>query len=153
RVDRLIQFWFAGNHSDIGGSYPEPESRLSDIALAWMCEQALLVPDGLKTGSIFVDGGKLAGSGDSGPALNIVRAANGVQHCEVAGMRDTLDTYAAKLPKWKWLQRIIGGWNWEVEIREITHNAPMHPTVRARFDLPEVVQCADVGAYRPNALA
>jgi uncharacterized protein (DUF2235 family) len=38
--ERLIQLWFAGNHSDIGGSYPEPESRLSDIALAWMCEQA-----------------------------------------------------------------------------------------------------------------
>ncbi|MCK1759085.1 DUF2235 domain-containing protein [Bradyrhizobium sp. 137] len=26
----LAQFrWFGGNHSDIGGSYPEPESRLS----------------------------------------------------------------------------------------------------------------------------
>ncbi|MEA3048113.1 MAG: hypothetical protein QOJ53_2445 [Sphingomonadales bacterium] len=30
------QLWFAGNHSDIGGSYPENESRLSDIALKWM---------------------------------------------------------------------------------------------------------------------
>lgn len=27
------------------------------------------------------------------------RAADGVQHCEIAGMHDTLDTYAAKLPK------------------------------------------------------
>lgn len=35
----LIQMWFAGNHSDIGGSYPENESRLSDIALHWMVEQ------------------------------------------------------------------------------------------------------------------
>jgi Uncharacterized alpha/beta hydrolase domain (DUF2235) len=26
-VPRLVQLWFAGNHSDIGGSYPEPESR------------------------------------------------------------------------------------------------------------------------------
>ena len=34
--DPLIQMWFAGNHSDIGGSYPEAESRLSDVALQWM---------------------------------------------------------------------------------------------------------------------
>lgn len=32
----LNQVWFAGCHSDIGGSYPEAESRLSDIALEWM---------------------------------------------------------------------------------------------------------------------
>jgi uncharacterized protein (DUF2235 family) len=32
------QIWFAGNHADIGGSYPENESRLSDIALEWMAE-------------------------------------------------------------------------------------------------------------------
>lgn len=45
----LKQLWFAGNHSDIGGSYPENESRLSDIALNWMvCEAkkaGLLVND------------------------------------------------------------------------------------------------------------
>lgn len=34
------QVWFAGNHSDIGGSYPENESRLSDIALKWMLDEA-----------------------------------------------------------------------------------------------------------------
>ncbi len=35
----LNQVWFAGCHSDIGGSYPEPESRLSDIALDWMMKE------------------------------------------------------------------------------------------------------------------
>jgi uncharacterized protein (DUF2235 family) len=35
-VTRFRQVWFAGNHSDIGGSYPENESRLSDITLAWI---------------------------------------------------------------------------------------------------------------------
>ena len=34
------QVWFAGNHSDIGGSYAEDESRLSDIALGWMVDAA-----------------------------------------------------------------------------------------------------------------
>ena len=40
------QLWFAGNHSDTGGSYPEDESRLSDVALEWMLEAASAV--GLK---------------------------------------------------------------------------------------------------------
>ncbi len=35
----LKQVWFAGCHSDIGGSYPEAESRLSDIALDWMIDE------------------------------------------------------------------------------------------------------------------
>ena len=42
----LQQVWFAGNHSDIGGSYPEEESRLSDIAFKWMLDIAVSV--GLK---------------------------------------------------------------------------------------------------------
>lgn len=35
----LKQVWFAGCHSDIGGSYSEPESKLSDIALQWMVDE------------------------------------------------------------------------------------------------------------------
>ena len=34
------QVWFAGDHSDIGGSYAEDQSRLSDIALLWVLEAA-----------------------------------------------------------------------------------------------------------------
>ena len=44
--DRLQQVWFAGNHSDIGGSYPENEARLSDISLEWMVHAAKYLPDG-----------------------------------------------------------------------------------------------------------
>lgn len=44
----LEQWWFAGNHADIGGGYPENESRLSDIALDWMVGEAQQVPDGIK---------------------------------------------------------------------------------------------------------
>lgn len=40
----LRQLWFAGNHSDIGGSYPEDEARLSDISLKWMFEEAKGLP-------------------------------------------------------------------------------------------------------------
>lgn len=49
----LDQIWFAGCHSDVGGSYPEDESRLSDIALGWMvgelkaCVPSVIVRDEL----------------------------------------------------------------------------------------------------------
>ena len=36
--DRITQVWFAGVHSDVGGSYAE--AGLSDIALEWMLENA-----------------------------------------------------------------------------------------------------------------
>jgi uncharacterized protein (DUF2235 family) len=34
------QVWFAGDHCDVGGSHPERESGLSQIALEWMVEQS-----------------------------------------------------------------------------------------------------------------
>lgn len=43
--DWLQQVWFAGNHSDVGGSYLENESRLSDISLKWMVHAATNLPD------------------------------------------------------------------------------------------------------------
>jgi Uncharacterized alpha/beta hydrolase domain (DUF2235) len=43
--DWLQQVWFAGNHSDVGGSYLENESRLSDISLKWMVHAATALPD------------------------------------------------------------------------------------------------------------
>lgn len=43
-------------------------------------------------------------------------------------MRDTLDALAAKLPKWGWFRRYIASQNWETNIREVKHDAPIHPT-------------------------
>jgi uncharacterized protein (DUF2235 family) len=36
----IRQVWFAGVHSDVGGSYPEPTTGLSKIALEWMLLEA-----------------------------------------------------------------------------------------------------------------
>jgi len=119
-----------------------------------MCREATSVPNGLLTGPIFVNGEKMPNTGDNGPALNIYPAADGVQHCGVAGMRDTVDGYATKLPKWSWLQKFISRQNWQTKDRMIDRAAKVHPTVRTRFDLSSMVQCADgVGLYGPNALA
>jgi Uncharacterized alpha/beta hydrolase domain (DUF2235) len=42
------QVWFAGAHADVGGGYPENESRLSDITLQWMLSAAVLIPSGIQ---------------------------------------------------------------------------------------------------------
>lgn len=42
------QVWFAGVHADVGGGYPENESRLSDTTLNWMLSHAAIVPNGIK---------------------------------------------------------------------------------------------------------
>jgi uncharacterized protein (DUF2235 family) len=42
-INKFEQVWFAGNHSDVGGSYPENDSRLSDTALKWMVDAATSV--------------------------------------------------------------------------------------------------------------
>ncbi len=44
----MKQVWFAGDHCDVGGSHPERESGLSQIALEWMVEQA-------EAAGLFVD--------------------------------------------------------------------------------------------------
>lgn len=65
--DWLRQYWFAGNHADIGGGYPEPESRLSDAALKWMVGEATAIP-----GPLIVDCS----------VLQTYPAADGMQHDE-----------------------------------------------------------------------
>lgn len=38
--ENVKQVWFAGVHCDVGGSYPERESGLSQLALEWMADEA-----------------------------------------------------------------------------------------------------------------
>jgi hypothetical protein len=61
----LEQIWFAGNHADVGGGYPENESRLSDIALLWMLHK-----------------GKDAGLTCDDSVLHLHQDAAGLQHDE-----------------------------------------------------------------------
>lgn len=141
------QFFFAGNHSDIGGSYPETESRLSDIALAWMFEQAVKVPDGLRVGPVFANGVQISGTGEVGPALHLYPAADGVQHCEIAATRDALDNI-----KPRWLARLFRNKNYAVKVRSLSEDATTHPSVQERFSLPGVQQAIGFAPYRPEAL-
>jgi uncharacterized protein (DUF2235 family) len=146
-IPTFKQIWFAGNHSDIGGSYPETESRLSDVALWWMIEEAVAVPNGLKIGPVMVRGNRLVGTAEVGTPLQLFPAADGLQHCEVAGMQDLLD---GRIPRW--LRQFTIGLGWKAGPRPINKEAIVHPTVEERFRLEEVLQCAGSGAYRPAAL-
>jgi uncharacterized protein (DUF2235 family) len=128
---RFVQMWFAGNHSDIGGSYPEEESRLSDIALRWMVDEATAIPDPL-----IVDPSR----------LNTFPSPAGMQHCEVDAMRDSI---GAKLPRWlrtRWKP------SWKEQIRIDVLGAPVHHSVEERFALPGILKCGSVAPYLPESL-
>ena len=125
--DWLVQVWFAGNHSDIGGSYPETGSRLSDIALQWMIEQARRIPD-----PIIIDESK----------LHLFPDAAGMQHCEISSV---LDSYPWWVPT-RWRR------SWNEQARpDITAEA-CHPTVLQRFDLPSIHRLGLTQPYRPVIL-
>jgi uncharacterized protein (DUF2235 family) len=129
----LVQLWFAGNHSDIGGSYPETQSRLSDITLKWMIEEATSVPHPL-----IVDMSK----------LTLHPEPDGLQHDEVANMSDTIHKRTPALLRW-----LTRHWTWPVSAREPPVASPtVHPSVAQRFALPEVQQQGQLRPYRPEAM-
>lgn len=118
------QVWFAGNHSDIGGSYPENESRLSDISLDWMARWASAVPDGLKFDK---------------SVLKVWPQPGGPQHDEVAAG-------FASVPRWT-------GITWKEKYRVLPGpGAIMHASVYRRFDNREVRLTDAFGRYRPSTL-
>lgn len=120
------QVWFAGNHSDIGGSYPENESRLSDIALDWMTRWATAVPDGLRFDR---------------SVLQVWPHPEGRQHDEVAAG-------FSFIPRWT-------GITWTEKPRDLPDGGLrgiMHPSVYRRFDGTAVRLTDGYGAYRPIAL-
>lgn len=78
----LKQVWFAGDHADIGGGYPENESRLSDIALKWMVDELRSTEQPLILNDRW---------------LNLFPDPAGMQHDEVEGYREKY----FGLPIWK----------------------------------------------------
>ena len=123
----LRQVWFAGCHSDIGGSYPEDESRLSDVALEWMVEQATEIPH-----PVIVDRSK----------LRTFPSAAGMQHCEIQAMRDLRPWF---VPKLLWFE-------WKRKARVEARGAPLHESVLLRFEQRHVDHCGARHSYRPEAL-
>ena len=118
------QLWFAGNHSDIGGSYAENESRLSDVSLTWMADAAITVRDGIKIDK---------------SALQLYPSPDGMQH-------DERKVGFPVLTRWLRL-------TWQGKQRNIADpNAPLHGSVYERFALPGVTHYDAERPYRPEGL-
>jgi hypothetical protein len=131
---RFRQVWFAGSHSDIGGSYPETESRLSDIALVWMVQEALSLPH-----PIYIDPS----------VLKLFPDPAGPQH-------DEREAFMAACPGWllRCCVRVVDHrkFGWREGHRAIPADALLHPSVLERFRLPGVLDHGDMVPYRPHAL-
>jgi Uncharacterized alpha/beta hydrolase domain (DUF2235) len=118
------QFWFAGNHSDVGGSYSENESRLSDTSLAWMVDAASIVRNGIEVDR---------------SVLKPYPSANGIQHDERKSGFPILTS---------WLHL-----TWQEGERKIDDpGAPLHDSVYQRFALPGILNFDSVQLYRPEGL-
>lgn len=123
-IDTFEQYWFAGNHSDIGGSYIENESRLSDISMGWMIEAGEKIKGGIKIDK---------------SVLQLYPSAGGMQH-------DQRKEGFPLLTKWLRL-------TWPAKLRKIPDpKAPLDDSVYARFKLPVVVQYDIAAPYRPETL-
>jgi uncharacterized protein (DUF2235 family) len=126
----FAQVWFAGNHSDIGGSYPENEARLSDITLKWMRDSAAAIPGGLKYDP---------------DVLALYPGSHGIQHDEVkAGLGLLTKIFRVSWAKTnRKLPPAEGGG---------LSTAIMHRSVYERFDGPPVQQYDRMALYRPETL-
>jgi hypothetical protein len=116
------QIWFAGNHQDIGGSYPENESRLSDIPLKWMADFIELeLP---LEGRVQVNRERLHCSPSS----------DGMMHDEcMVGIAGT---------------RV----RWPHGDREVPKDAKLHETVYERLKMDNVRNFVGYGKYQPASL-
>jgi hypothetical protein len=124
-VTRFRQTWFAGNHADIGGSYPENESRLSDISLKWMANfiSKELPGDEAK---IQIDES----------VLRCYPSADGMMHDELMVGHTRANIHI-----------------WTNAERKVDPSGELHPTVIERFGLLSVRNYVGYGPYRPRSLS
>lgn len=126
--DWLQQIWFAGNHSDIGGSYPENEARLSDISLKWMAHAAKNLPDGNSPDGFGIKVDERY--------LRLHPDPLGPQHDE-------------REPGW-----FGGRFRWPEGFRDVQPEAALHSTVLERFAGNDGVQhYYERSPYRPPNLS
>jgi uncharacterized protein (DUF2235 family) len=120
--EQFDQIWFAGNHADIGGSYPENESRLSDITLDWMVDfVSKKIPE---AGRVIVDP----------DFLKLYPSSDGMMHDEcMVGMGGT-------------------SLRWARAVRNVPDTAQLHDMVYERLAMPRVRNFTSYGPYRPAAL-
>jgi len=134
----IQEVWFAGVHSDVGGSYPEPESQLSTIALRWMLLEA-------EAAGLRVDRQRQADILGARPPYVAPDAATRNQHESLKGW-----WWIAELwPKVSHRQAAPGVWKPYLRVnlgrrRFIPSDALVHQSVQERM--------ASVADYKPRNL-
>jgi uncharacterized protein (DUF2235 family) len=124
--DWLQQVWFAGNHSDVGGSYLENESRLSDISLKWMVHAAVNLPDA---------------TGPTGHGLKISASLLQLRPDPLGPQHDERE------PGFLW------GIRWPKGLRRVDPEAALHSSVYVRAAAKQVPHFYEFAEYSPENLA
>ncbi len=133
------ELWFAGVHSDVGGSYPEAEAGLAQITLDWMSEQAMqcgLRVDPAKRLALVPKPSRPPGSIPASPV------ATAMQH-------ESLHAWwwiAELFPKWVHVKNAAGEYHVRPRInlgryRDIPNGGRMHPSVLQRWTDPSLKYC------------
>lgn len=125
--DWLQQIWFCGNHSDIGGSYPENEARLSDVSLQWMVHAARCLPDE---------------TSDSGNGIVVDETYLRLNPDPLGAQHDEREPgYCG------------GRFKWTEGLREVQPDASLHSSVLERLAAANVQHFYERKPYRPVNLA
>lgn len=134
----IRQVWFAGVHSDVGGSYDEQESGLSKLALEWLLQEACRAGLQIKPEYAELVLGRAGNVG--GPIAQPDPAA--VLHTSLSGAWWLLEL----LPH-TYFDKPQGGRHWRIPMgahRAIPEGSALHQSVVERL--------AAVPAYRPPNL-
>jgi uncharacterized protein (DUF2235 family) len=128
----ILQAWFAGVHSDVGGSYAQKEGALANAALEWMLQEAIaagvqLHPDRLE----MVFGRKTAGE-HAAAGLYPAPDQPGIVHTSLQGAWRLLEL----LPH-RYYDKDDGKEQWRIPFghpRMVPEGAIIHPSVFKRME-------------------
>jgi uncharacterized protein (DUF2235 family) len=135
------EVWFAGVHSDVGGGYPESESAVAKVALAWMVREAT------STGNLKIDDKRYARfvlGQDTTPGGNgfVSPGFDGMLHNSLKGPWRLVQ----KLPQKVWsVKHNAKRLQMPPTMRSIHSGAVLHHSVINRFAAQQL-------AYRPKNL-
>src|SRR6266540_4053943 len=130
----IMQVWFAGVHSDIGGGYPEKQSGLSKYPLLWMIDEA--VKCGIEVDPRTVNTLAWGKQRKNSPFSYVAPNYEGRLHDSLHGAWWILE-FVPKLARYKeWPERQahFGFYIPDAEPRPIPEDAFIHESVVKRMD-------------------
>jgi uncharacterized protein (DUF2235 family) len=130
----ILQVWFPGVHSDVGGSYDQIESGLSNIALRWLLEEAKKV--GVKTNPSHEQ--LIFGQIKDNPASSLFQAPNNPPtiHDQLKGAWWLLEIFPHRF-----YSKDLGREQWRIPLgrrRDIPELSLVHPSVKTLMREPSL---------------